>query len=644
MQRHDTLQRHSLPFILRRELAPFDGRLDTAWRVAATCALTVMLFMTYGIPLVAIGCYLVLFVMKPNQAETLLMAIGICLLVGLMVPVLLGITRLSLEYPVWRMAVLVICSVFFMFLQAASQVGPAGGIIALVIVFILTMLGEVPTGEIATRAILYAGLMAAVPMATLLAFNSIVGPSIPRRLRIALAERLGAVHEALLSDDPAAREAVREALDEGDEGTDKMLLFIRLFHLVARPEQVALRQAVESTRSLLLACAALAGHHQAAQADRRARLAAHSQALAHALRQASWHPSSSPPQTEGPPHAAGQPQTEDIPRTEGIPQAEDIPQPKGMPQTRSATRWDAPLDAIQGMLAQFPLPPPAMQIHSTLAQSGFFAADAWRNPHYQQYALKTTLAALLCYWIYTAIQWQDIHTALITCYVGALGTTAETLHKLTLRITGCLIGAAIGVASIWFLIPFMTSIGELMLLVFAVTLLAAWISTGSERSAYAGVQIGLAFMLTVLDGFGPSVEMSGALYRIMGILLGNVVLYLVFTRIWPISAAASARSHLSLLWDNLRQHERQPGAPEPAALRADAPNAMRLLAQTRAQLALIPFEPRTVRPPDEQVSALHDITEKLEHYYLRSAYPDTMIPSDQTSALAAELKAVLQDP
>ncbi|MFA7437369.1 FUSC family protein [Castellaniella sp.] len=598
------MQQYTLPTLLRRELAPFDGRLNTAWRVAATCSLTVMLFMTYGIPLVAIGCYLVLFVMKPNQAETLLMAIGICLLVGLMIPILLGITRISLEYPVWRMAVLVACSVFFMFLQAASQLGPAGGIIALVIVFILTMLGEVPTGEIATRAILYAGLMAVVPMGTLLAFNSVFGPSVSGRLRAALAERLETAHQALLGDAPASRAAVRDALDEGNEGVDKMLLFIRLFHLVPQTERRALEQAADATRSLLLACAALPGHRQATQIEARARLAARCQTLAASLRAGPRLPQAGTPQADGP-------------------------------------QWDAPLSAIQGILAQFPAPPPAVQIHSALAPGGFFLADAWRNPQYQQYALKTTLAAVLCYWIYTAIQWQDIHTALITCYVGALGTTAETLHKLTLRITGCLIGAAIGVASIWFLIPFMTSVGQLMLLVFAVTLLAAWVSTGSERSAYAGVQIGLAFLLTVLDGFGPSVDMSGALYRIMGILLGNVVLYLVFTRIWPISAAASARSHLSLLWDNLQQHDQPPGLPKAVALRADAPNAMRLIAQTRAQLALIPFEPQTVRPPAEQIRALRDITEKLEQYYLRSAYPDTMVRSDQPSTLADDLKAVL---
>lgn len=62
------------------ELMPFDGRLASAIRVASVCALTTMVFMVYGIPLVAIGCYLVIFVLKPNISGSMLMAIGIIIL------------------------------------------------------------------------------------------------------------------------------------------------------------------------------------------------------------------------------------------------------------------------------------------------------------------------------------------------------------------------------------------------------------------------------------------------------------------------------------------------------------------------------------------------------------------------------------
>ncbi|MCL7999838.1 hypothetical protein M8994_16485 [Brucella sp. 21LCYQ03] len=43
-----------------------------------------------------------------------------------------------------------------------------------------------------------------------------------------------------------------------------------------------------------------------------------------------------------------------------------------------------------------------------------------------------------------------------------------------------------------------------------------WASAGSEKVTYGGVQIGLAFTLTVLPGFGPTTDMDTARDRIIG--------------------------------------------------------------------------------------------------------------------------------
>ncbi|MFT0533439.1 FUSC family protein [Castellaniella hirudinis] len=554
------MQAATLYALARSELAPFDGRLSTAWRVAATCALTVMVFMTYGIPLAAIGCYLVLFLMKPNPAETLLMALGICVLVALIVPVLFGVTWLTIEYPVARLAVIVALSGSFMFLGAASPVGPAGGIIALVIVFVLTLLGEVPVGEAATRAILYAALMALAPMGVLLAFNAFFGQPVRPRLRQALAHRLDLATRLSRAPDPDSRRQALDILRAGDDDLEKMALFLRIFHAAPKAETQALTQAIAASRERLLAAAA----------------------------------------GISPPPASPAPVTPADGQTDG------------------------------------------QAMSSPLATQGFFAPDAWRNPLYVRYALKTTLAAMICYWVYTTLQWQDIHTALITCYVGALGTTAETLHKLTLRIVGCLIGAAIGMAAIYFFIPHMDSIGGLMVLVFLVTLLAAWVSTGSERSSYAGVQIGLAFLLTILQGFGPDISMDAAFYRVMGILLGNVVMYLVFTRIWPVSVASAVRAQLRPLADSLGPCAGRPQGPGAPQLRADAVPALRRLGHAREQLALIVFEPASVRPPAAAIARLRALLDDLEDFYLRAFRPGADTAS--VPAMRQRLQTELETP
>ena len=87
--------------------------------------------------------------------------------------------------------------------------------------------------------------------------------------------------------------------------------------------------------------------------------------------------------------------------------------------------------------------PPASEAKKS---SGFFLPDAFTNPDHVRYALKTTAAAMFCYVSYSLLDWPGIHTSFLTCYIVSLQTTAETIEKLTLRISGCLIGTAAGYA------------------------------------------------------------------------------------------------------------------------------------------------------------------------------------------------------
>src|SRR5262249_2659025 len=57
---------------------------------------------------------------------------------------------------------------------------------------------------------------------------------------------------------------------------------------------------------------------------------------------------------------------------------------------------------------------------------------------------------------------------------------------------------------------------------------AAWLTTGSTRIAYAGVQVGLAFALTLGDAPGPTTSIVVARDRVLGVLLGNAVAALVY--------------------------------------------------------------------------------------------------------------------
>ena len=103
-----------------------------------------------------------------------------------------------------------------------------------------------------------------------------------------------------------------------------------------------------------------------------------------------------------------------------------------------------------------------------------------------------------------------------------------------MRILGCLIGAATGIAAI-VPMPNVTSIGALMAIVFLAALVSGWIAAGSPRISYVGFQIAFAFLLCVIQGAAPAFDMTIARDRVIGVLFGNIVVAIVFTLIWPVS-------------------------------------------------------------------------------------------------------------
>jgi multidrug resistance protein MdtO len=174
-----------------------------------------------------------------------------------------------------------------------------------------------------------------------------------------------------------------------------------------------------------------------------------------------------------------------------------------------------------------------------------FIADSFSNPAHWQFALKTTMAVMISYAIYTLLDWPGLRTAIVTCFFVALSSLGETVHKLLLRLSGAVIGGLIAGLCIVFVLPYLTDIGQLCLLIAAVSMGAAWVATSSELLSYAGLQIAFAFFLGILQGYAPATDLTVLRDRIAGILLGNIVITIVFSSFWPQSARIGNRAALA---------------------------------------------------------------------------------------------------
>ncbi|MBV9814873.1 MAG: FUSC family protein [Alphaproteobacteria bacterium] len=577
-----------LTALLRRELRPTPGRLGDSLRIVVVVLAAVAIAETFRIPEMAVSAYIVLFLSGREAASTVRTSLAAGIAVVLAIFVTIAVFMLSLSEPALRIPLMAVMTFGAMFLSRAATLGPLFFVAGFVIAYGLTLGDEVlglalqpatignasqfelpeiffvPPVEALVRFLLWFSLAVVVPIALLIAANLLTGRDPARLLRNALAERLATAADFCAGESGTERRLEAQAF----EGNAQLRKLHNLAGVFGRDQRRPVWRASlidDITRLGLLLLAWL----RVGSDNRNALLPA-----VGACR-----------------------------RAERALEGGEAPGPE--PVTITAAGATRPLaDAITRTLRS---------IYETLAATAgtaspkakaaagsperLLAADAFRNPEYVHFALKVTLAVMICYFVMSMTDWPGIHTCIITCFFVALGTVGDTLHKATLRFVGCLIGAGLGLGAILLLMPRMTDLGDLFLLLAPITLLAAWIGYGSERISYAGWQIGLAFYLVVLQGYGPTISMYTARDRTIGILFGNIVISVIFMTIWPVSVANVVRTHLARALEQLAVlvDLGVDGEISPSARSAAATAFGQAIAQARAVLVNDPFETREVR-------------------------------------------------
>ena len=163
----------------------------------------------------------------------------------------------------------------------------------------------------------------------------------------------------------------------------------------------------------------------------------------------------------------------------------------------------------------------------------FFVGDAFTNPAHLHFALRGTLAAMVCYFTYTAINWPGLSTAVATCFITALSTIGSSRQKQILRLGGAFIGGFIfGMGAQVLVLPYLDTVAGFTVLFAVVTAISAWIGTASARLSYLGLQLALAFYLINLQEFAIQTSLSIARDRVFGVLLGLLSMWLFFDRLW----------------------------------------------------------------------------------------------------------------
>jgi multidrug resistance protein MdtO len=575
--------------VLRRELRPFPGRLSDSVRIVVVVLAVVAVSETFRIPNIGLSAFIGLFLSGRDAVSTVETALisGIAVLLAIFAAI--AVFMISLSEPALRIPLMVVLTFATMFLARAATMGPVFFVAGFIVAYAMTLGDQVlglalqpatvgnsplselpqilfiPPVEALVRFLLWLCLSVVIPIALLIVVNVLTGNDPARLLRRALAERLATAARFCAGEAGAERRLEAQAF----EGTAELRKWHRLAGTLRRDWQRprwsgSLIDDIHRLGLLLLDWQRVADKAR------------------HALL----------------PVAAACRRAERALRDGAV--------VNGEPVAINATGAARPLaDAITRRLRAIretlmaPHTTPPNRADAAQSPRRLLVADAFTNPNYVRFALKVTLAVMICYFVMSLANWPGIHTCIITCYFVALGTVGETMHKATLRFVGCLIGAGLGLGAILLLMPLMTDLGDLLLLLAPVTLLAAWVARGSERISYAGLQIGLAFYLVALQGYGPTISMYTARDRTIGILFGNVVTFAIFSTIWPVRVADVVRPHLATALERLASllelDVRSDGEIPPAA-RSTAELAFgQAIAQARAVLVNDRYEAREVR-------------------------------------------------
>src|ERR1700722_17025068 len=492
--------------VLALELASREGRWAAVARIATGSTITVVIAMVFQIPEPTYMAYIGFLISKDEKNATVTAALGALAAVTLAILLVLGLELIDTAEPALRLPLMAMATFAAMFTARTFALGPISFLAGFVIVLLQSLVDDVPSPEALTHATLWTWVVVFVPLAVTIIVNLVFGQGAVAFMDRSVRKVLKECEASLANGDyrkslPEWRARLLPLLETAQHGTQSG----------ARTGRIT----VPVIRVLLDALVVLEALPGDLPDDLREELASRLRACRLAI------------------ESNAAPAMDD---SLAPPQFADSSKAQSPAMTAVRSTLSGLLSAISHPVAS------AGKTEASHPRRGLFVADAFSNQAHWQFALKTTMAVMISYAIYALLDWPGMRTAIVTCFFVALSSLGETVHKFVLRLSGAVIGGLIAGLCIVFVLPHLTDIGQLCLLIFAVSVGAAWVATSSELLSYAGMQIAFAFFLGALQGYAPATDLTVLRDRVAGILLGNIVITIIFSSFWPQSARSGVRA------------------------------------------------------------------------------------------------------
>lgn len=487
------------------------GRFPQTMQLWAGCLLVVLISMTFEIPFLAISLAVLFYGIQSNAFYTKFVAILFVVATVLEIGSLFLIYKWSYGYPLVRMVVAGLILIGCMFLMRTHKLGLVFFAVAIVAIYGQTFPGMLDYPEIVLRLTLWCIVVGLYPTLLMVLMGVLWFPE----------RAIGQMRGGLCSHlDEAIHRLTQPAIPTGEKQLERDALALQKLNVFCLADDAAWKShspwwqtcvaTVTYLRTTLNRFDAAAWANDPAVQNLLPELATEMRSLSSAISAGEpWRGSWQPTEEQ---HAAAQ-----------------------------RCGLSGVCQALIQLGKMDPDTPPA-----PAAKQPSMAADAWTNPAYIRYALKTLLACMVCYVFYSGVEWEGIHTCMLTCVIVANPSIGSSYQKMSLRFGGAFFGAIFALLFTLLVMPWLDNIVELLCVLAPIFLLGSWLATSSERSSYIGTQMVVTFALATLENvFGPSYDLVEIRDRALGILIGTAVSAVIYTFIWPESEAQSLPQKLA---------------------------------------------------------------------------------------------------
>src|SRR5271170_7387249 len=395
-----TESQQSRPFleVLAVELAPRQGRWAAVARIAAGSTITVVIAMLFQIPQPTYMAYIGFLISKDEKSATMTAALGGLAAATLAVLLVLGLELFDTSEPALRLPLMAMATFAGMFTARTFALGPITFLAGFVIVLLQTLVDDVPSTEALTRATLWAWVVIFVPVAVTVIVNLLFGQGAVAFIDRSVRKVLKELETSLANGD------YRKSLPEWRA---QLLPLVEIAQRDAGKGARPGRITVPVIRTLLDALVILEALPDELPDGLREELASRLRACRQAIES-------------------------------GVaPAIQESLAPPSPLVGASNERYPAIIavrSALSRLLVAISHPvvsPEKTEVHNPPRR--LFVADVFSNPAHWQFALKTTMAVMISYAIYTLLDWPGMRTAVVTCFFVALSSLGETVHKLLLR-------------------------------------------------------------------------------------------------------------------------------------------------------------------------------------------------------------------